>query len=99
MYKANWTQTRQGNGIQSGSVLEVDIQDASHISGGIYKDDLPIQAGFAFGPEPLKFKLAKRARVDGEWRTVGLALGSYVLKVRAFVNGKGQGWDDEFLIF
>ena len=98
MYKANWVKTPQGNGVKSGTILEVDIQGASHISGGIYKDDLPIQAGFAFGPDPLKFKLAKRARVDGKWRTVGLSLGSYVLKVRAFVDGRGQGWDDEFLI-
>lgn len=98
MYKVNWIQTPQGNGIQSGTVLKVDVEGASHISGGIYKDDLPMQAGFSFDPDPLTFKLAKRAIVDGEWRTVGLALGTYVLKTRAFVDGKGQGWDDEFQI-
>lgn len=85
------------NGIKSGTVL-VDVHGADHISGGIYKDDLPIQAGFAFGPDLLKFKLAKRAMVEGKWRTVRLALGRYVLKVRAFVDGRGQGCDDEFLI-
>lgn len=98
MYKANWTKMSEGNGITSGSTLTVSVDNASHISGGIYKDNLPVQIGFAFGPDPLTFKLSKRARVDGEWRTVGLALGKYVLKIRAYVNNRGQGWDDEFEI-
>ena len=98
MYKVNWIKTPLGNGIRSGDILTVEVEGASHISGGVYKDNLPIQAGFAFGPDPMTFKLAKRAIVDGEWRTVGLALGKYTLKTRAYVDGRGQGWDDEFEI-
>ena len=99
-YQTNFHKSKGGNAIRSGDTLVVSIDDA-HVSGGVYVDDLPIQAGFGFrdvdtgNRAEMKFKLAKRAIVDGEWRTVGLKLGTYVLKVR---GANGQGIDDEFLI-
>ena len=100
-YSTNFFKTDDGNAIKSLDTLKVTVDDADHISGGIYKDGLPIQADFGYGEDgkaTLEFKLAKRAIVDGIWRTVGLAPGEYTLKVRAYVDQRGQGWDDKFLI-
>jgi len=101
IYNTNLFKTKDGNAASSGSTLVVTIEGADHASGGIYKDNLPIQADFGYGEDGsarLEFKLAKRAIVDGTWRTVGLALGEYTLKTRAYISGRGQGWTDRFLI-
>jgi len=100
IYNTNFIQKDDGNSINSGTTLEVKIDGADHVSGGIYKDGLPIMADFGYkeddGNAYLRFKLQKRAIVDGEWRSVGLALGTYTLKTRAWISNRGQGWDDEF---
>lgn len=94
VYNTNFVKTKEGNGIKSGASLKITIDGASHVSGGIYKDDLPIQGGFEFG-DTIEFKLAKRVFHEGVWRTAGYAEGTYTLKIRI----PGNGWDDEFLIF
>ena len=103
VYNTNFSQGTTGNFIASGEILVVTVEGADHVSGGIYKDNLPIQIDFGFkdsetGNATLEFKLAKRAIVDGIWRTVGLAPGDYTLKTRAYIAGRGQGWTDKFEI-
>ena len=94
VYDTNFVKTKEGNGIKSGETLKITIDGATHVSGGIYKDNLPIQAGFEFN-DTIEFKLAKRVYHEGQWKTAGYATGKYTLKIRT----PGQGWDDEFLIF
>ena len=101
VYNTNFVKSQTGNVIKSLDTLTVTVEGADHVSGGIYKDNLPIQIDFGFkdpdtGNAQLEFKLAKRAIVDGIWRTVGLAPGKYLLKTRAYIAGRGQGWEDLF---
>lgn len=96
-YDVNFVKSEFGNAILGGKELIVRVKGAEFISGGIYKDNLPVQVDFEMG-KSIQFKLAKRKRGIFGWRTVPLKKGRYTLKIRAYVSGRGQGWDDEFYV-
>ena len=96
-YDANFVKSEVGNAIPGGCELIIKVKGAEFISAGIYKDGLPIQAGFEMD-EIVRFKLSKRKRGIFGWKTVPLRRGTYTLKVRSYIRGNGQGWDDEFYI-
>ena len=88
----NWYKGPMGNGIHQGETLQVKIEGAQYLSGGIYKDNLPVLAFFEMG-ETAKIALIKGRTWLG--RPKGLSKGTYMLKTRTATNG----WDDEFEIY
>ena len=90
-YSVNWLKTPDGNGISSGETVIVKVKGADYLSGGIYKDNLPVLAFFEMGNS------ASIPLVKGRTflrRPKPLPRGKYVLKTRTAANG----WDDEFQI-
>ena len=85
----NWTKSTRGNSFVEGDILKVHAAGASHISGAIYKNGLPVLAIFWSG-ENAKIKVQRK----------GMNLkGMAVLKLRAFDSKhRGFGIDDAFSI-
>lgn len=86
----NWFKTKQGNAINEGDTLRITAKGASHISGAIYKNGLPVLAIFGYGESIKPIKVARKGRN---------LKGNALLKVRAFDKyGRGYGIDDVFII-
>ena len=90
-YSVNWEKTPAGNGIKSGETLVIVVKGADYLSGGIYKDNLPVLAFFEMG-NSASIRLVKGRTFLR--RPKPLPRGKYVLKTRTAANG----WDDEFQI-
>ena len=89
-YDVNWTKTRIGNGIREGNTLMISIPKASHISGAIYKNNVPVLAIFGHGTKA-------RIKVQRKGRSLK---GLCVLKIRgADRRNRGFGVDDAFIVF
>ena len=91
-YDVNWISGESGNGISSGRTLVVKIDGAPYLSGGIYKDNLPVLAFFEMS------NTASIPLVKGRTffrKPKPLPKGKYTLKTRTATNG----WDDEFQIY
>lgn len=88
-FDINWIKTKSGNGFVQNDVLIINAKGASHISGAIYQNNLPILAIFGLG-ERVKIKLAvKRKNIKGV----------AILKLRAFdKQNRGFGINDAFII-
>ena len=95
-YSVNWYAGQNGNGLIRGSTLNLKVEKAQHISGGVYRDNLPVLIFFEMG-ENVSLKLVKGRYPWGQAKP--LPRGTYVLKTRAYVSGNGKGWDDEFEIY
>lgn len=98
-YITNFIKDEQkGNSIFTGETLHVEVTEAIIVSGGIYKDNFPIQIDQ--DKNKLDFKLLERYKsFFGKHRYRGLETGKYLLKVRAYdTQMRGQGWNDEFEI-
>lgn len=103
-YSTNFIRTDQGNGIKQGQSLKVTIDGADWAQSAIYKDGMPINTDFddnRDGKVVCEFKLLNRI-VDrsGAIRIqyVPYQTGEYVLKTRAWINNRMQGWDDKFVV-
>ena len=85
----NWVKTPDGNAIKEGNILKISAPGAHHISGGIYKNGLPIIALFGMGSQAS----GKVARKNKSLK------GKALLKVRAYDESyRGFGIDDIFEI-
>ncbi len=91
-YSVNWIKGNQGNGINSGETVIVKVDGADYLSGGIYKDNLPVLAFFEM-KDTAEIALIKGKTFFG--RPKPLTKGTYTLKTRTATNG----WDDEFQIY
>jgi len=90
-YSVNWYKGKSGNAIKSGDTLKLKVKGAEYISGGIYKNNLPILAFFEM-KNTVSIRLVKGRTLLG--RAKSLPKGTYVLKTRTAANG----WDDSFEI-
>lgn len=88
-YSVNWTKTPAGNAIKEHETITVKVSNAEFVSGGVYMNNLPIIAGFGMG-DTMKIKLSRK-----DMNLEGFSL---VLKTRAWVDNRSQGWDDQFLV-
>lgn len=88
-YSVNWEKTPAGNAIQEGETIQVTVNGSSHISGGVFLNNLPLIPGFAMG-NTMRIKLARRGM-----KLEGMTL---VLKTRAFYAGRIVGYDDSFIV-
>ena len=96
-YTTNFKQTKDGNGIQSGTVLTVKINGAKIVSGWIAKKTFwgRKMVQVAQDKHTLKFKLKKYKHK----KLVNYKTGNYILKVSAFdTQNKNQQWTDEFQV-
>ena len=94
-YKANWIKTKKGNGIKTGTVLIVQIEGASTVSGWIAKKTWygRKMLQVAQNKHTLKFKLKKYKHK----KLIGYDTGKYILKVSAFDSkNKNRQWTDRF---
>jgi hypothetical protein len=88
-YKTNFVKTPIGNGIKEKQTLHIDIAKAAHISGAIYKNNLPVIAFFSHGGHAT-VKIQRKGRS---------LKGLCVLKVRGSDKGnKSFGIDDAFVV-
>ena len=91
-YTVNWIKTDKGNGIIAGNTIEVSVDEAGHISGGIYQNNFPVTINQVMG-DKISFK-TKRGYFGRK-----LPKGTYMLKIRGnFPDYRGFGYDDEFEI-
>ena len=101
-YKVNWEDSDHGNSIKSGEDLEIEVLGAQFISGGVYKDNLPIFAIFEMGDKAkISIKIRDKKEEDGTWFSRGLLEGQYTLKIRTHIPTSTNyidGWDDDFYV-
>ena len=97
-YSVNWVRDPQkGNSIKAGDTIVVSIAGADWAQVAVYESGLPIQTDFddnRDGKVQCEIKTLKWKGVVGDydkWPT-----GKYVLKTRAWINQRMQGWNDEF---
>ncbi len=91
-YKVNWIKTDKGNGIFQGNLIEVECKEASHIAGGIYKNNFPVTINQVMG-DKITFKTKR-----GFFRR-NLPKGTYLLRIRGnYADHRGFGYDDKFEI-
>jgi hypothetical protein len=88
-YLVNWERIPLGNAKSEGTILKIEIPNASYISGGIYQNNMPILAIFGHGSKA-QILLKRKGK-----KLKGLA----VLKIRGHtLDSKGFGFDDAFII-
>ena len=91
-FSTNFVKHGSTHGISEGSVLNVKVDGAHFISGGIYQNGFPVVI-FQTQPGDSEADIIVK-RKDKSLK------GTAVLKVRAYDDSwKGSGWNDTFEIF
>ena len=99
IYNTNFTRGETGNTLKAGDTLRVTIEGADWAQCAIYEHGMPVTTDFddnRDGKVECMLPTLKWKGKIGVYDT--FPAGSYVLKTRAWINNRMQGWNDQFEI-